>query len=183
MLHKTKKTSLIYLTVSLAVLLLAVIGCKNSTTNEETQANITVSNECGAALDVFMNGDYKFSLDYREYNTIQNVATVTHELVAKMKGTEILVLADTVEITSLTEYVWNILSSADLTIANQYGETLNIYGDGSLQGDIDDGQAETLGSIPYGEHVMEARKLDNTVVGSVTILIEENKEYIWTITK
>ena len=183
MIHKTKKNPLIFLTVLLAAVMLVLIDCKNSTSNEEPQANILVSNECGAALDVFMNGDYKFSLEYREYNTIQNVATVTHELVAKMKGTETLVLAETVEIISLTEHVWTVLSSADLTIANQYGETLNIYGDGSLQGEIDDGQAETLGRIPYGEHVMEARKLDGTVVASITLLFDENKEYIWTITQ
>ncbi len=183
MIKKIKKARIAGTVIWLGVLLIALVGCKNNTTTEDPpQANIIVSNECGIAIDVFMNGNYKFSLEYWQFNTIENVALGTHELVSKWKGTEKLVLSDPVDISTLTEHVWTVRSLADLTISNEYGETLNIYGDGTLQGDIDDGTAETLASLPYGNHVMEARKLDDTVVASITILIEENIGYFWTIT-
>ena len=166
----------------LGILLIALVGCKdNATTDEALQANIIVSNECGIPIDVFMNGDYQFSLDYWEFNTIMNVALTTHELLAKWKGIEKVVLTDSVEVGSLSEHVWTVRSLADIIISNEYGETLNIYGDGSLQLEINDGESEALESIPYGPHVMEARKLDNTVVATITITIEENKEYTWTV--
>lgn len=181
MMKKIKSVTKSGAVIGLGILLLVLFGCKNATTEDPSQADIIVSNECGIPIDVFMNGDFQFSLDNWEFNTIENVALATHELLAKWKGIEKVVLTDQVNISSLTEHVWTVRSLADLIISNEYGETLNIYGDGALQGDIEDGESETLQSIPYGPHVMEARKLDNTVVATVTIVIEENKEHTWTI--
>jgi len=182
MFNTIKKTTKIYLPVGLGLLLVSLLGCKNATT-DELPATLLVNNECGVAVDVFMDGIFEFSLDNNEYNTILDVTIGTHPLVAKKKGTETLVHEDTAEITSLQNYVWTVLSSADLTITNAYGETLTIIGDGDVQGALSDGASNTLGRIPYGEHNMEAKTQDDTVVASLTIFIEENKEYIWTISK
>lgn len=165
----------------LLISLAAGISCKNSTTPEQTQANILVGNECGTTVDVFFNGELQFTLEDQAGSTIFNVSLGTHDLVAKWEGTDKVVAAENPEVTQLSDYKWTVLSSANLTITNEYGETLNIYGDDSLLGQLENGKTDTLERIPYGEHKMEAKKSDDTVVASSTFVIEDNTEYTWTI--
>jgi hypothetical protein len=169
----------------LGMLLAAGPGCKNSTTPDDTGLpKITVRNNCGIAVDIFMDGTYQFFLEYKEYYYLENVATGTHVLTAKKKGTDKLLKSATAEINETSNYTWTISSTASVAITNNYGETLDIYGDGVLQDTIETGKSDSISNITYGEHPFEAKLTGtSTIVASTVIDITEDKGYTWTITK
>jgi len=169
--------------VLLGIFMCSMISCKSPEDPALViSANIFVSDECGLALDVYMNGDYQFSLEYLYYDVIKNVSSGVHEIVAKKKDAEEVIVTEIVNVTASGEiWVW-IKYSASLKIVNEYGETLNIYTNGSLQGELEDKESQIFDNVPYGEHVLEVSKTsDNTFVASVTINVLEEKEYTWTI--
>ncbi len=185
-LKKHKKTQHAGIIIWLGFFVLASISCKNPTSpdDEALQANIIASNECGVTADVYMDGNLQFSVEYQYYNTIENVSLGTHELEAKKQGTETLVAAVSAEVSNLTNYVWNILSSINLIVSNEYGEILSIYAAGNYLDDLSSPGTMTIQNVPYGEHLLEAvRPSDETKVASITINIDEKKEYYWTISK
>lgn len=170
----------------LGIFILVSISCKSPTgPNAGTSViNITVSNECGVAVDVYMDGNFQFSIENLGNNILVNVSLGVHELEAKKKGTETLVVSFSVDIYETKEYEWTILSAARLTISNEYGETLSIFGDGDSLGDMDSPGTMIIHEIPYGEHLFEAKRpSDSTKVTSISIDFVENKEYLWTISK
>lgn len=169
--------------VFLSTFLFALIGCKNPEgPNSGAKANIFVSNECGVAIDVFMDGNFQFSIEFSYYEVIQNVPQGVHNFVAKKKDTEDLIASDSVNVNTSGDYWVTILSPASLKVINEYGQTLNIYTDGSYQGELEDQESQVFTNMPYGEHILEAAKTaDNTLVESITIEVIENKEYTWTI--
>ncbi len=161
------------------------MNCKSPTAPEEdVQPYITVRNGSGIALDIYMDGAFQFFLENNEYYYIENVAPGTHLLEAKRKDTDILVKSRTVETTADSRYTWTITSAASLRVTNNYGETLDLYGDGTFQSEIGD-QAEVIAAnIPYGEHLLEAKKQGGTtVVASTTIDVIEDVQYTWVIQK
>jgi hypothetical protein len=183
---KQKKMSYLGMIVLLAIFMLALISCKNPTSpdQEPTQATITVGNVCGAAVDIYLDGTFQFSIEHLESNVIQNVSLGAHELEAKKKDTEILVSSYSFEISQLSDYIWTVQSSAIITIKNEYGETLSIYTDGSYQDDLDDQVTMIFENVPFGEHLLEAvRPSDEVKVASITVDVDENIEYLWTISK
>ena len=170
----------------LSILLLAPICCKSTSGPNDgiTTITITVSNECGVALDIFMDNNFQFSVEYQESNNIPNVSLGEHEFEAKKKGTEVLMSYISVELTETTNFVLTILSEASLHINNEYGESLNIYGDGDLLSDIGSPATLIIENILYGEHLFEAKKVsDGTEVASISIDFAENKAYFWIINK
>jgi hypothetical protein len=184
--RKKKKMSYAGMIVWLGILMLASISCKNPTSpdQEPTHATITVGNVCGAALDIYMDGTFQFSVEHLESKVIQNLSLGTYELVAKRKGTETQISSQTFEITQLSDYIWTIQSSAVITIKNEYGETLSIYTDGSYQDDLADQGTMIFQYVPFGEHLLEAvRPSDDVKVASLTVNVEENITYFWTISK
>jgi len=160
-----------------------MISCKSPENPDiEITANIFVSNECGLEIDVFMDGVFQFSIEFLYYEVIENVSAGTYEIVAKKKDTEEEIMTDTVDVNASDDYWVSILYSASLKIINEYGEILNIYTNGSLQGELEDKESQVFDNVPYGEHVLEASKTsDNTLVASTTINVVEEKEYTWTI--
>ncbi len=161
-----------------------MISCKSPNSPENIQANIFVSNECGIAIDVYVNGAFKFSLEFLIYEVVENVSGGTYVIVAKKKDTAEQIATETVNVNASGEYWVSILSAASLNIVNNYGETLNIYTNGSLQGELGDGENQVFTHVPYGEHELEAAKTsDNTLVASTTLNVLEEKEYTWTIKK
>jgi hypothetical protein len=171
--------------VCLGILLSALSGCKNSTTPDEPEeARILVRNNCGIAVDIYMDAVYQFFLEDKEYYYIENLTLGTHALQAKKKGTDTVLKSISAEITEKKDYTWTINSLAVITITNKYGETLSIYGDGTYQTDIDDQGTATIQSMPYGEHLFEAKRPSQTeVLASTSFEVLEDKEYTWTITK
>src|SRR4030042_2844227 len=93
--------------VCLGICLLASSGCKNSTTPDD-KPRITVRNDCGLAVDIFMDGVYQFYLEQKEYLYIENVTPGKHTLEAKKKGTETLLKTVSAEISATSSYTWRI---------------------------------------------------------------------------
>jgi hypothetical protein len=169
--------------IILGIFLFATTGCK-SPENPQTEiiANIFVSNECGLALDIYSDGVYQFSLEFLHYDIIESVSSGVHEIVAKEKDTEEAFATQVVNITESKDHWVTFLYTASIKVVNEYGEALNIYTNGSLQGELGDGENQVFTNVPYGDHVIEASTVsDNTLVASVTISVVEEKEYTWTI--
>jgi hypothetical protein len=168
----------------LSLFLLIPVNCKNTTApdNGITTARIIVSNECGVAVDIYMDKNFQFSVEYQENRTIQNVSLGEHEFEAKKKDTEILLSFVSVELTETEEFVLTIQSEASFHVTNEYGESLNIYGDGELLSDMSSPSILVIQHVLYGVHLFEAKKVsDGITVASISIDLAENKAYFWTI--
>jgi hypothetical protein len=169
--------------VCLGILISLISGCKNSTTPDD-KPRIIVRNNCGIAVDIYLDGAYQFFLEFKEYYYIENISLKTYKLEAKRKATQTLLKTVSIEITQNRDYTWTISSTASLAITNNYGETLSIYGDGTYQTDIENGRSNSIQNIVYGRHLLEAKRPNtSTVVASTTIEVLEDKGYTWTITK
>ncbi len=185
---KTNKQKTIFyvgMIVWLSLFMLVSISCKNPTgPDKNSTANIIVINDCGVALDIYMDGNLQSSVEYLDSITISNVSLELHELVAKKKGTETEIMSLSVELFDAINYEWTIQSSASLQISNEYGETLSIYIDSDLIEDIDDQSVILFEHFPYGEHLLEAvRPSDEVKVASTTVDVEESITYSWIISK
>ncbi len=169
--------------VLLGIFLLTSIGCKNPEgLDAESTANIYVSNECGVAIDVFMDGNFQFSVEFLYYEIIKDVTQGVHSVAANKKDTEDLVDSESVDVITSGDYWVTILSPASIKVTNEYGQNLDIYMNGDYQGELEDQDSQIFSNMPYGEHLFEAAKtIDNTFVESVIIEVIENKEYTWTI--
>lgn len=182
---KTKKNRACILGYSI-LFFLAMTACKNTAgpDNELTAAWITVNNDCGIAVDIYMDNGFQFSLEYQENKTITDIALGNHDLESKKKGTDTLLSYLSVELTQKIEFVWTLESEASFHVTNDYGESLEIYGDGDLLSDIGDLGTLIIQNVLYGEHAFKAlRQSDGTEIASITIDIAENKAYFWTIEK
>ena len=168
--------------VLLIIFVCSMISCKSPESPEEITATIYVSNECGIAIDVYMDGVHQFSVEFLYYDAIQDLPVGAYEIVAKEKDTEEVLHTETVDVNASGDYWVNVLYDASLKVINEYGESLYIYTNGSLQGELGDGKSQVFTNVPYGEHALEASTAsDNTLVASTTINVEEEKEYTWTI--
>ena len=166
----------------LAIFLSFSISCKSPESSDNVSATISVSNECGLAIDVYMDGVFQFSVEFLYYDVIQNVPAGSYEIVAKKKDTEDVLSTVTVDVNASGDYWVTILSAASINIINNYGETLNIYTNGSLQGELDHEESQLFSNVPYGDHTLEASKAsDNTLVATTIISVVEEKEYTWEI--
>lgn len=162
------------------VLLLGMGGCKKVVAPD---AIITISNECGLMIDVFLDGVFQFSVEYKSARSIEELPTATYELEARRTGTGEFVGYELLPVRFNTIFTWHVLSSASLKIMNNYGETLEIYGDEELIGVLDDQIDNTLYNVPYGDRKLEAKTSDETVVAETTISILLDILYEWTINK
>ena len=168
--------------VLLGIFMCSMISCKSPESTDDIIAKIFVSNECGLEIDVYLDGVFQFSIEFLYYDVIQNIPAGVYEIVAKKKDTEEVLSTNTIDVNASGDYWVTLLSAASIKIVNEYGETLNIYTNGSLQGELEDKENQVFDNVPYGEHVLEASKAsDNTFVASVTINVVEEKEYTWTI--
>jgi hypothetical protein len=173
-------TGIIFL---LGILMCSVVSCKSpDSPDAKISANIFVSNECGLTIDVYMDGVFQFPIEFLYYEVIQNVPRGVYHIVAKKKDSEEVIADDIVDVYVSGEYWVSILSSASFKIINEYGETLKIYTNGSLQGELGHEESQVFDNVPYGEHNLEASKAsDNTLVASTVINVVEAKEYTWKI--
>jgi hypothetical protein len=179
---KRNKPWISSIVVLLIIFVSSMVSCKSPESPEEVIATIYVSNECGIAIDVYMDGAYQFSVEFLYYDSIQDLPAGTYEIVAKEKDTEEVLHTETIDIDASGDYWVNVLYDASIKIINEYGEALYIYTNGSLQGELGDGKSQVFTNVPFGEHALEASKAsDNTFVASTTINVEEEKEYTWTI--
>ncbi|UCE41033.1 MAG: hypothetical protein JSV17_16590 [Candidatus Aminicenantes bacterium] len=168
--------------VLLGIFVCSMINCKSPENPDEITARIVVSNEYGIEIDVYMEGVYQFWLEFLYYEVIENVSAGVYVITANKKDTEEEISRSTVNIDTGGEYWVAILSSASLTIINGFGETLNIYTNSSLQGELGDQESLVIDNVPFGDHVLEASMAtDNSLVAFTVISVVEEKEYTWTI--
>ena len=165
---------------SICVLLLGMGGCKQVVVPD---AIIKVSNECGLAIDVFLNGVFQFSVEYEAIGSIEYLDDGEHELEARRKGTGEFVANVTLDVIFNRIYTWSVLSSARVKVNNRYGETLSIYGDDIYLGDVVDQGDSTMDNVPYGDRTLEAVASDDTIVSTTTISVLVDNIYEWTIIK
>ena len=170
--------------ICLGIIILASISCKSPAGPDDvtTESDITVINDCGVALDIYMDGNFQFSIEFEDQKTIRNLSLGLYEFEAKKKGTEIVIMSLSVEFLEANDYEWTIQSAASLHMSNEYGETLSIFVDGNFVDDVDSPGVLILQYILLGEHLIEAKRPgDSAVAASITIDIYENKSYYWTI--
>jgi len=104
---KQRKICRIGILVVVSMVLLVSSDCRN-TTEPEILADITAQNLCGAAVDVFFNGVYQFSLEHATDETIFDVPFGSYTLEAKKKGEEMLVFSGPIDIADSLTYIWVI---------------------------------------------------------------------------
>ena len=175
-----KRVSLFGILVLIGVFLLGIGGCKKIAVPD---AIIKVSNECGLAVDVFLNDTFQFSVEYEETKSIEELDDGTYEIEARRKGTGEFVARETLNVIFNRIYTWSVWSSASIIINNKYGETLSIYGDGMYSGDVEDQADVELEHVPYGDRKIEAKTSDDAIVATTIISVLVDIKYEWTIEK
>jgi hypothetical protein len=167
----------------LGVLMLFSWQCKSITgADEGFEARIIVYNNCGAALDIYMDDTLQFTIDSGSSANIENLTEEEHKLEAFLTGTEVLVLTETFDATVEGDYEWMINGQATIVITNDYGEILYIFEADEYLGVMEDGESVTISDVPFGTFSLEAKTVDDgTVVASATIEVTEIKEYSWVI--
>jgi hypothetical protein len=176
-------TKLLVMTVLIELLVWPMFHCKSPTSpNNEGEADILVYSKVSEVLDVYMDGEFQFSITYKNYKEIDNVSLETHLLEAKIKGTDTVFISESIEVEENTDYTWYMEDPADINVINDFGETLRIYMDGDYQFDIVDEENRWIIDVSWGEHLLKAYRLsDGSQAASVTIKVTEDEDYTWTI--
>jgi len=178
---KQRKICRIGILVVVSMVLLVSSDCRN-TTEPEILADITAQNLCGAAVDVFFNGVYQFSVEHATDETIFDVPFGSYTLEAKKKGAAMLVFSGPIDIADSLTYIWVIEGPSVIIIGNAYGEALDIYLNGSYAGQVPKDESREIANIAFGTHYLGAtRARDNIVVEELTLEIEEVAKYAWLI--
>jgi len=71
---------------------------------------------------------------------------------------------------------------ADIIVSNEYGETVDIYMDGSFKFSLRHKNSIEIDNVSLEEHELEAKIVGTeTVIDSETITVEEKTDYTWTV--
>ncbi|MBN2244257.1 MAG: hypothetical protein JW755_00275 [Candidatus Aminicenantes bacterium] len=163
-------------------LIITLIFCKSPIAPKNGEADILIANDINQTLDIYLNGDFKYSLPYGHIFEIDNVALGSYKLEAMTQGTNNLLASTLLEITQYKEYTWYIDDQADINVVNNSGIDLKIYFDGSYIFDLDDEENRWILNVSHGEHFISAQRVsDGTTFASITIKIVEDTDYTWTI--
>ena len=164
----------------ICVILLGIGGCTKAII---PNGIINVINECGLAIDFFLNSVFTLTLDNGETGSVEDLEDGIYEIEARRKGTGELVGGETIEVWFNKIYTWHVRSSATVNITNNYGEMLSLWVDDIFLGDLGDQNSAIFDPIPYGDHKLEAKTSDGTVVATITISVLVDITYEWTINK
>jgi len=164
----------------MCVIFLGIGGCKQVAIEDGI---LKVDNQCGVAIDVFLDGVFRVSVEFEEIFSIEELENKTYLLEARRKGTGEFVTGESLDVIFNKIFTWTILSSADINIINNYGATIGIYGDGNYSGTVEDQADVLLEHVPYGDHIIEAKTTEETVVATTTISVLLDLTYVWTINK
>ena len=166
----------------LALSFFSIVGCKNATGPDFFEVDVVAYNNSGAAVDVYLDGTLKISIEAWLTGTITRVSNGTHLFDVKQKGTDVLVETVSITITENNEYTWYIDGPSSIKITNNYGQTLQLYSGNNYMGDLSDKETQSITEVPFGEHYLTAVKLsDQVVAATITITVTEVKEYVWVI--
>ena len=173
------------LAVVTCLFLLSSWSCKSPESSEDIrEANIIVINTSGTTVDIYLDGVFRFSVNNDASATLEKITLGVHQFQAKLKDSAVVVQEVEFDLDQSGDYEWTILGPSQLTISNSYGETLQISANGEYVGDIADASDITINNVPFGTFLLVATKQsDGSVVASLSIVIDEIKEYFWTISK
>ena len=105
-----------------------------------------------------------------------------HLLEARIQGTATLVGSEEIEVENLIDYSWTIDNPPDINVTNQSGLSLRVSLDGVVMFDLADEENRWIMDVAFGERFLKATRLaDGREVASITIRVEENTDYAWTI--
>jgi len=168
----------------IGILLSALTSCKSPTgIDSNFKATITVTNLCGATVEIHMDENLLFTVANGFEQVIDNIVEGSHLMEAFKAGTNMLVATEAINISTSDDYWWEIFGPSRIIVMNKYGETLRIIVNGSYLGDLDDTYSEGITKVTFGEHKLDAIKSDDEVAASITIDVTEVKDYFWSIQK
>lgn len=124
--HKINLVAAIITMVGL--LILTSISCKSPTTPEATEASITITNHCGIAVDILMDGVWQLTIEHLQSSTLSIPTLGVYEYEARKQGTGTLqrtpygehlleatksgetdvIASITLDITENIQYTWTI---------------------------------------------------------------------------
>lgn len=158
-----------------------LMNCKSPTSpGGKGEADIVIYNEYGESLDIYMDGDFKFSIEHNGQVEMDDVSYGEYEFEAK-KANEVIA-TETILVEEDIDYSWVIDDPPDIRIYNYFGETLAIYMDGNYQFSMVAEEDRWIIDVAYGERFLVARRVDDDCqVASITINATENTDYYWFI--
>jgi hypothetical protein len=166
------------------ILLLSLMGCKSASSPTSVASSVLIANQCGATVDIFMDGTSKFTIADGASNSVENVSQGSYLFEAKKSDNGNLVYSTTLDVQAGASYSLSVSGAATVLITNRYGEILKIYANDVYLGDIGDQVSQTVSRVRFGSYKYSAsRKSDGTVVATTSIDVTEVKEYGWVITK
>ncbi len=168
-----------------AWLLLTAAGCKHGTSATNTNSNIYISNDCGATVRIYLDGALEATTDSGDNSTIANVAEGDHLFEVKMATSETIILSKTLDIEPDSTNTITIYGAATIRVTNNYPEIVHIYDaddDDNFIGDVGVNVSLIIPHITFGTHnYTAARMSDGAEVSTVTVVVTDVAEYLWTI--
>jgi hypothetical protein len=150
--------------------------------DDTEEARIIIYNYYGENLDFYLDGLFQFTLSHDGDDKIRDVTLDEHFLEAKKEGTTTIVASTEIDVTSYTDYSWQVDDPPDINVTNQYGVKLKIYMDENYLFDLVDEEDRWIVNVSFGEHFLKAlRASDDKEIASTTIDVDENEDYSWTI--
>lgn len=91
----------------IGILVFALSSC-DSIFGTDEEASITVSNQYGETLDIYMDEKLEFTLENEDEAVIEDVSLEEHNLEAKTEGTDDVVASTTITVEAEENYTWTI---------------------------------------------------------------------------
>lgn len=180
-LNKRSKSGWAGIAILAAILCFPSSGCNKNTGPDK--ANVIVINGCGTVIDVYMDEEFKITVDYDSSSTLEEIDQGTHTFKAIKNGSSLVVAEDTYEIYDGFDFNWAVDGPSTILVTNQYGEALMIYAGNKFLGELQNGKSEHVTEVPFGLITLNAvRNGETSILATTTLDITEVKEYEWTIT-
>lgn len=171
------------ITVMLGLFLISFISCSSSTGPEVTEsATLMIRNNTGVTIDVYINGNLESSMEDGLSNIVDIFALGTYAVKATINGTDTVLSQREIDVVDFGNYVWSVTSPVTINVINQYGEMIQIFGNGVFVENVEADSSLLLTDVKFGDHTLEAKTADGTVVATENYNITEIQHYTWTIT-
>jgi hypothetical protein len=165
-----------------AGLMVLAWACKSPIAPSGGEADITITSNWDSPVNVYMDGVFKFPLNYKETAEIDDVSFQDHLLEAKDLATGEPVASTTIEVKGAEKYTWTIEHRARINCDNGTNEALRIFLDGVFQFDLADRENRWIINVTLGSHFLKAlRAGDGKEIAAITLDVSENKDYAWGI--
>jgi len=171
-----------------ASLTLFGVDCRSPTSPKGNgEADISITNDYGTALNIYVDGTFKFTLRYKTTLEIDDV-TLYHEykLEAREPATGKLIETTLIDVQAEQDYSWTINAAPRIKVINDWseaqGEKLAISLDGVFQFNLERGESRLIMQVDSGERFLAAvDPVTGRTVASISFNIIANKTYEWDI--